>query len=67
MAPAFFAGGLIWRDISVNPRFPSSLTASNEFVSHPGAMSRQGQVPFSTGILCLTFTFRRFVKKPTTH
>ncbi|VDY38300.1 Uncharacterised protein [Salmonella enterica subsp. enterica serovar Daytona] len=26
-------------------------------------MPRQGQVPFSTGILCLTFTFRRFVKK----
>lgn len=45
-APAFFAGGLIWRDIPVNPRFPSSLTASNEFVSHPGAMPRQGQVPF---------------------
>lgn len=45
-APAFFAGGLIWRDIPVKPRFPSSLTASNEFVSHPGAMPRQGQVPF---------------------
>lgn len=46
-APAFFAGGLIWRDIPVNPLFPSSLTASYDFVTHPGAMPRQGQVPFS--------------------